>query len=192
MFSGKVKPDYRVPGLAYRRENGALKGRLYTTLPKRFKTAGWQAYLSAFYVFAGLWAALWLLGIPGALWKAVQFGLLLGLVSYPVFVVYDPGLRIRITGSELKIGRRRYALNDVSSFYKIDDRDEDKRIVGHHVGFRYGEKEIEIPVINSRKVIEGIVPFLNREREAIQSECRIAKQAPASPASVAKARVVEF
>lgn len=193
MFSNKIKPDYRVPGLNYEREAGLLKGKLYTTFFRRFKSGGWNAFKAGFYSFILIWILLWIIGDRSAGSHAAISAFAIGFISYPVFIIYDPGIRIEISKDEFKIGRRRYDLNEMSSFYKIPYRDENDKISGYCAGFRYGEKEIEIPVFNKVEVIEGIVPFLNREREAVQREFKLVKQTQEPKAETATpGRMVEF
>lgn len=187
MFTTKVKADYRVPGLNYKREPGVLTGKLYTALPRRFKSAGMNAFRAGVVSFIGLWMLLGFAGDPDSLLNALIFSIVFLILSYPVFVIYDPGKRIKLTKDELRIGWKRFDLAHVSSFYKIPNYDSDDRIDGYCVGFRYGEREREIWVINGKSVIEGIIPFLNREREAIAREAPIAKAEEVAPSALRSA-----
>lgn len=188
MFSETVAPDYRVVGLKYRREAGALRGKLYSALPYRFKSAGVNAFkagIAAVLIFAGLFA---LAGVPyGFIIAGLVFGLVF-LIGYVVFVIYDPGKTIRITKDELRIGLNRYRLSSVSSFYQNHYLNAQNKVTGYCIAFRYGRREVEIPIFNNREVIESLIPFLNDTREAITEEkLSSLDQQPSSPAALRSA-----
>jgi len=170
MFTTKIKADYRVPGLNYKRMPGMLTGKLYTTLPHRFKTAVISAVKAGVWVFFGSWGLLAFGQDTTALIDALLLGIATTMIGYPVFVVYAPGKRIKITKDELRVGLFRYDLKHVSSFYQITYYNDKNLVSGHSIGFRNGEREEDIFVLNSAETNECIIPFLNRMREAIQSE----------------------
>ena len=172
MLAMKLDPDYSVPGLRYKREAGRLKGKLYTTFPRRFRSAGTNALKAGLLAFILLWMLLSIGDDPDSFIDALFIAIAIFLCSYPLFVVYDPGIRIKITKDALTVGWFRYDLSDVSSFYKITYHNKQDRMDAHCVGFRYGEREEEILVFNSSSVIEGIIPFLNRARECAEDYWR--------------------
>lgn len=191
MFTGKIKPDYRVPGLSYKRQPGLLTGKLYTALPRRFKTAARNAAIAAFLSFFGLWAVLSFFRDPISGFDAFLSAIAIFILSYPIFVAYDPGERIRMSQDTLSVGPYDYDLTHVSPFYKIEDKDSD----GFMIGFRNGEREEKISIINSKEVVEAIIPFLNRAKDAILSEPQSVSEKSADsstgPAS-RPARIIEF
>lgn len=192
MCATQIKPDYRIPGLKYKRSPGLLTGRLYTTFPMRFSTAITHALVASIFAFLVLWVLLAVGGDATSLIDAIFLAILILILGYPVFVIHDPGERIKITKNELIVGRCSYDVKHVSSFYKITYYNSKKRVHGHCVGFRNGEREEEILVFNKAEVIEGIIPFLNRAREAIQAEqVRVAHQSGKLP-DINAPRPMEF
>ncbi len=187
MFTTKVEADYRIPGLKYKREPGLLKGKLYTTFPRRFKSGGTNAFRAGLFSFIGLWIVLAIGGDTTSGVDAFLLAIIILFFSYPVFVIYDPGKRIKMTRDELTIGWSRYDLKDVSAFYKIPYYNNKDRIDGYCIGFRNGEREEEILIFNDSEVTLGIVPFLNRVREALSSEAPAADLVETTPAALRSA-----
>lgn len=193
MCATRVKPDYRIPGLKYKRSPGLLTGKLYTTFPKRFLTAGTNALVASIFAFPVLWVLLAVGKDTTSFIDALFLAILILILGYPVFVIYDPGKRIRITKDELVVGRCSYDLNHLSPFYTITYYNANKRVHGHCVGFRNGEREEEISVFNKAEIVEAIIPFLNRSREAIQSEQALTKKrGEAKQAKMNDSRAMEF
>jgi len=170
MWAARIKPDYRMPGFKYKRQPGQLSGKLYTAFPMRFVIAVKNAIVTSILAFIVLWTLLSLGDDPDSFIDALLLAITILIFGYPFFVIYDPGKRIKITSKELVVGFLSYDLAHVSAFYQIPYYNQKNRLIGYCIGFRNGEQEEEIFVLNNAEASQSIIPFLNRAREAIQSE----------------------
>lgn len=160
MLSIKQKADYSTPGFTYKLENGALSGRLCTMFPVRFKTA-WRKTWIGTLLFTGFVA---FASDPLLIGEAMLGALFSGpLVLYPLFLIREPGILLRMTPQHFYVGLKRYDLAHVSRF---DIKESKFRRFDYVLSFEYGRKPVKIGVRNPHRQALDIALLLNDARKA--------------------------
>ena len=164
MLSFREKPDWSTPGLSGRMKDGVYEGHLYTALPLRFKTAIKNAGLAALALTLVL---IWFSSVEDAGKDAFAgFIAIFLFFTYPIFVCFDPGERIRITKEHLFVGAKRYDLKSCGRFWTWKSKYNRTDEVIH---FDYGNKKKTIRVRNSIEHSGGIRDALNYAVDAVRS-----------------------
>jgi len=175
MLSFGAKPDWRTPGLKGRIQDGVYKGKLYTAMPLRVMTAVKGA------AFAGApLTVLFLWNSPADDFinnMIFGFGLVFLFITYPFFLCYDPGKRIKITEAYLIIGMRRFDLNACGRFWSWKSK---YNRIDENVKFEYGNQEITIKIRNSMKHTEHILRDLNSAMAEVRAYTPHVASAPAT------------
>lgn len=170
MIGTKVKPSTKLTGLRYRWGENCFSGKLYTAMPLRIITARRNAA-----VIGACFATWRLLEQPccetGFGWY-VSFWLTmflpLFLLSYPLFLLFDPGKRIKLTREELAVGFKCYDLGSIGSLRSVPMNEKKQHV--HYLVFDYGTKFIKLPIKNRADYQMQIAQLLNGVRQTMISQ----------------------
>jgi hypothetical protein len=175
MIGIRVKPSRKITGLRYRWGDGVVRLALYTTFPRRFLTAIWRALV------------IFLVAVFGPFDSMPVVGGLLIIGAYPIALIYDPGMRMKMTRDALHIGIQRYDLTAINSFRSEAVSDRKQHI--HGLMFLYGTKMIKLYKSYHADDAMRIASALNNMREEL---LRQPANCPAANTTPAVLRSAEF
>lgn len=168
MIGKKVKPSTKLTGLRYRWSENGFSGRLYTAMPLRIITARRNALVAggAFTLFR-----LWNEPCCDVGYLSMFMGvmsLFYGVLAYPLFLLFDPGKRIKLTREELAVGFKRYDLGSIGSFRSVPMNEKKQHV--HYLVFDYGTKFIKLPIKNRANHQMQIAQALNEVRQTMTTQ----------------------